>query len=359
MEGFIAGQSGRAVLAQKGRVAIVGRRALTSRARDQLAKLVRLPENFYIPTPSVEPNARHLELIRIARLCGWVGALAEHPLLTKIMACSSGNRVNNALKIQDLPILAQRASPGRTEAFARKVIWRANAILAPYGLRVSYAAVWRSLVDGSRRVGKAAIRAAGLTIAGFFDRLISWKDALIQGRGMAEFLRTIPKEYRKSMIRMGVVEATEWFRKRYNGKYLLGETTEKFGVKFAKVLDSDYIFEKGILVTYKSREYFFEGSLEYTSYRKLLAKARREWADQDYKEELLMLLEGRHPDFSALVTIKDSMAMGYCEEGTLEWAQKHGFGVVAPMAKVWATGDYRARGICKYVAWRLSSPMYL
>src|SRR5690606_24325599 len=68
------------------------------------------------------------------------------------------------------------------------------------------------------------------------------------------------------------------------------------------------------------------------------------------------LLAGTHPRMSALITPRDSYAVGNCVPGTVAWMTSHGLAgrTVAPLHEVWklaqASGEHRAKVACEQLA---------
>ena len=105
-----------------------------------------------------------------ARLYGWLRTVADgrhgafRPVVRFLQRCHRGRGHNSPTTLLDIHDLVRRwPSPHRFVRWMTRTIQRADQILAPYGVRVS----WRALaaaVSARRRVGKAA-RAAKVRAA--------------------------------------------------------------------------------------------------------------------------------------------------------------------------------------------------
>jgi hypothetical protein len=146
---------------------------------------------------------RDLMVETAAKAAGFLKAIAAAPaqfrLVRRLLSTGFGSGMRSPYTRVDVYTLSQRFSPGRLDRWLGNVVRRADKILAAYGLRVS----WRSLatvaMNGDRRIGKAAVRAAALTIEQWCQQWIGWgmfakctkpMDVLIAARGLRHLVQT-------------------------------------------------------------------------------------------------------------------------------------------------------------------------
>lgn len=112
-----------------------------------------------------EPGTAGRMVSEAARFGGFLRGIAADPLLVELVRRTTSPRGCNSLATTiSLGILAERWTPGALSRQARQVRARANEVLAPYGLRVSWRALGQTLEHGPRRTGKAAVWATAMTL---------------------------------------------------------------------------------------------------------------------------------------------------------------------------------------------------
>lgn len=123
-----------------------------------------------------------------ARFAGWLKKAAELRGLVRLIArTTSTNGMNSPYTELDIYRLFDRfSSPHSAERKLWKVLHRANQILAPYGISVSYAGLAYAMSHGDRRTGKSARRAAEATVSQYVHHRFGEQLGLIQARGLKD-----------------------------------------------------------------------------------------------------------------------------------------------------------------------------
>lgn len=111
------------------------------------------------------PGTSAAMVAEAAKFGGFLRGISGDPMLVELVRrCTSPRGCGSPATTTRLNELAKRWTPGALSRQARQVRARANEILRPYGLRVSWRALGATLERGPRRTGKAAIWAAAHTL---------------------------------------------------------------------------------------------------------------------------------------------------------------------------------------------------
>ena len=312
---------------------------------------VRLPYNLEGSAPYVEYsrywNHRNFQEVAIPvfRFYGWLKAASRFKLLIKFLQRNtSPNGMGSPCTVVDPFVVAKRhPSPGKLDCFLKSVRKRANQILKPYGLRVSWKSLAKVAEHGSTcRVGKAAIYAAGETVKEFclkpFGELSgSPRKVLIKARGLKDLLLA-PTEVARWAI--DCVEGGEFncFRDALNNNRLVRDNTDGVTLyldpKTEKVIHGVKIVV-GWSETYKYTQWLIIAggrSFHCPCYngwneRWAINEAFKSWGRQKELEKAneQLLAKLRPADRTILVYRKDSYAAGNCEAGTAVFAEENGF----------------------------------
>ena len=312
-----------------------------------------------------------------ARFCGWIRSAAKFPILVRLLEKTTSTRgVNSPSTKLDAWTLAKRQpSPGRTGRFLANVRWRANQILAGYGLRVSWESLGIVLIRGNRgNVGKAAKQAAAYTIRqfvskkgiGYFEERKNTK-VLIQSRGLKELVQKSPvirawafdrvKEGEFSCFREASPHSCRLVESNTDGvQLMLDPATGSIlcGVKAVKGWDNDGNCQW--LLTFGDRSYHI---INYgrVDRKTAVKRAVEAWKKQRQleKENREFLKELQPKDRSFLVSIEDSLRAGNCRPGTESWMRQNGLlgkSFVGIHVLIPHLGDSRVRRVLQVVAKR-------
>lgn len=102
-----------------------------------------------------------------AKFAGFLRSAPDFPVLTRaIIRTTSSRGIHSPHTTTNWVKVAQRFSPGAAERFLRAVRARASQILGELG-EPSWGALGLCLEEGPRRVGKAAVWVAAMTLTGF------------------------------------------------------------------------------------------------------------------------------------------------------------------------------------------------
>jgi hypothetical protein len=276
--------------------------------------VVMIPPTSYQDVPDPVEEA--------ARLAGFIRHAADFPTLTRLIKKTTSARgVGSPRTTMDVASVARRWTPGAAERQLRKVMARANEILSPMGLSVSWQALGWVLEAGPKPVGKAALVAASATLRGGSYGACTYKDAR---NWMADNCRTIHS-----------VEATE------DGITSFGPAEpalEKGGFRVWKQTwnaTKPSRREAGWLVTSPSNEsYHALTPRNLTRYCQTLqawvevdpARAALEEAIRAFKQRRKAESEAGLPrNVTVLVTREDSWESGNCRPGTARFAADRGW----------------------------------
>lgn len=401
-----------------------GRSALEKKAVAALKEVVKnLPYNFGLALAGWVDGvaAQNAAIEQTARICGWVQAVATRPechrtlvrMLGRLGSPRGMNSPANNLAYDDLTVIAGHYSPGAANRIAAKVVRRADQILSPYGLRVSWTSIREVLRDGGRRVGKMAHRAAeltareilqkeGLQVVGVPDGTIkilrgyTRKDcrpiysaegqtALMVLRGHADWRRLdkVHQEWcidqvasgefvslREAMSAMGRLRydntdgveavADPTCERRFSGVVVTPVwLTQEVSSRSRSWTEA----RKGYVVRAGDRTFHalraWPGDV--LDHRTAVVRAREAWTKQDaaarQEAELEQLLLGTDPRGSVLIYRRHSYAAGNCSPGTAAWISRMGLDTrreFLPLPTVWrhavASGEQRALNACRTAA---------
>lgn len=127
-----------------------------------------LPRGYYVEGREKFANCGDL-LSYAARFAGWLREVCWLRGIVKVIAANTGSGMGSPYTTVNLyKLFEQWPSPHRLERQVWKVRDRANVILAPYGLSVSWSALGQAMVV-RRQVGKAAIWAAEETVRRYLE----------------------------------------------------------------------------------------------------------------------------------------------------------------------------------------------
>ena len=291
-----------------------------------------------------------------ARLSGFIRHAADFPILARLIKRTTSVRgVGSPYTTMDVASVARRWTPGAAERQLRKVMTRANGILAPMGLRVSWQALGWVLEAGPKPVGKAALVAASATLRGGSYGACTYKDARAW---MADNCRTVDS-----------IESCE------DGIPSFGPAEpvlEKGGFRVWKqTWDATKPFrrEAGWLVTSPSNESYHSLSpRKVERYCVTLqawvevdpARAALEEAIRAFKQRRKAEHEAGLPrNVTVLVTREDSWAAGNCRPGTARFASDRGWDGRWYVPAEWLvrTGDRLAANAVKTAARKVRAMM--
>lgn len=300
-------------------------------------------------------EGKHASIVEeTARFCGWIRAAATSPVLVRVLKeNTTPNGMGSPYTRLDPWELAKRhPSPGRAGRFLVQVRRRANQILKPYGLRVSWVALGDMMLKGSiRSVGKAAKLAAAGTIKGFLNgggkrkRLPFFSatkslEILIRARGLRELIqaprpvicwaigRVNAGEF--SCFREALANSSRLTEDQTDGVSLLIDplsATSVHGIKVTKGW-AENGSQTWLLKTDGGRSYHAESWYDDDdrSRRQAIQAALSAWGKQKKleRENREFLRKLQPADRSILVYIEDSLAAGNCSAGTQSWMRAHG-----------------------------------
>ena len=308
------------------------------------------PEEIRVFSPSTDP------VEEAARLAGFIRHAADFPTLVRLIKKTTSVRgVGSPYTTMDVAALARRWTPGAAERQLRKVMVRANEILAPMGLRVSWQALGWVLEAGPKPVGKAALVAASATLRGGSYGACTYKDARAW---MVDNCRTIDS-----------IESCE------DGIESFGPAEpalEKGGFRVWKQTwnaTKPFHREAGWLVTSPSNESYhaltprkaerycatLQAWVEVDPARAALEEAIRAFKQRRKAESEAGLPRG----VTVLVTREDSWESGNCRPGTARFAADRGWDGRWYVPAEWLirTGDRLATNAVKVAARKVRAMM--
>lgn len=274
---------------------------------------------------SVEPAAARIvhtagytdPVAEAARLAGFLRAAPQFPVLRELITRTTSVRgVNSPRTTLHLFKVAERWSPGAAERQLRAVKARANEILSPAGLRVSWRALGDVLAEGPRQVGKAAVCAAAGTLQGYGAPL-----TYREGRKtLAERMRTVSSVARQD----DGIMAHEAGPSVQVGDILVTPAWWVTARPFRRT--------KGWIATSARGETFHADWVQTsvwtgTGYASIPAEeAVAMEASRAFEKREKAAEEARLPsNVTVLVTRADSRKAGNCDPGTAEFIRRHGW----------------------------------
>lgn len=272
-----------------------------------------------------------------ARLSGFLREAGNFPALTRLIIRTTSVRgIGSPRTNLNLLEVALRWSPGAAERQTRKITARANEILAPMGMKVSYKGVAAALQSGPKAVGKAALYAAAVSLSGNpsfegYKQARAWmarncrnvSSVRVEADGIVSFGPGEPE-----LTKMGyTVTHQTWEdvkpRRRVEGFLVCSPTGETYHALrgWSETLWSGYKFVTQSFATRAFREGLRAFSRRAHADREA---ARQETARQEalrVREQTMqyrmkgLALPGHRP-CSVLVTRQDSLVAGNCIPGT-------------------------------------------
>jgi hypothetical protein len=300
-------------------------------------------------------EGKHASIVEdVARFCGWLRAATTSPSLVRVI---KENTTPNGMgspytTVNPWELAKRHPSPGRAGRFLVQVRRRANQILKPYGLQVSWVALGDMMLRGSiRNVGKAAKLAAAGTIKHFlngggkrkrlpFSSATKSLEILIKARGLRELIqaprpvmcwavdRVEAGEF--SCFREALTSASRLIEDQTDGVSLIVDplsATSVHGIKVTKGW-AENGSQTWLLKTAGGQSYHAESWYDDDdrSRRQAIQAALSAWGKQKKLErenrEFLRKLQPH--DRSVLVYFEDSLSAGNCRPGTESWMSSHG-----------------------------------
>jgi hypothetical protein len=298
------------------------------------------------------------QILSHGRFGGWIRAAATLRGCRKIIEKTQSSRgINSGRTTVDLWTLVQNnPSPGGFEEKVWKVRRRANQVLKPYGISVSWASIGQVLQGGCRNIGKAARRAVEKTVQNYLsyytyeanyrpygnmDRCFFLK----AGRGLAELKshpdavqrwavgRTIAGEFES--IRDALQNANRLTQDNTDGVEMYLDSATREEIHRVEVFKGWMADQSGKFGQQKTQHLFrqvhtdrtYHLELGYMSERDGVKEAIKAWRRQAELErknkEIFSVLQPKNA--SVLVWFEDSLDSGNCESGTRAWAEANGF----------------------------------
>lgn len=333
------------------------------------------------------------------RFCGWLRKAADSRVLCRlIQRTTSVNGVNSPRTTLDLWKFAERfPSPHRAVRFIRAVRARANDILKPYGLKVSWQALAAVLQYGSRKVGKAAVQVAAATVEHYsykfyeydyrmhdyeteekvrfvvglqeegFNNKRNCLSLLMAARGLKEtaavsraiaswaYERVIAGEFtclRNALeaVPGRLVEDTT------DGVHLYLDTATSKSSH--GITTTDGWNDEGRLITFVQtdrRSYHAETQVPSMAIKQALQAWKRQRDMERQESDLLAVLQPE--DQTVLVFRQDSYAAGNCQAGTNSWLSRLGWDDRQFVPVTWLLphlGEQRVKNVLQAVVNRLT-----
>ncbi|MFA6551715.1 MAG: hypothetical protein WCV41_04280 [Patescibacteria group bacterium] len=345
----------------------------------------------YIPFPKSPYNRQYGNwdvFKETVRFCGWIKAAARMKSIIRfIQKTQSGRGMNSPYTIANLWVVAKNnPSPQRFVRRIMKVRSRANGILRPYGLRVSWNGLAHVLSGKERSVGKAAKKAAAITLklvvqsiayknGTSFDKLSPFNNqngTLITCRGLKALLNLNSKA--KIAWVLDKVNSGEFgcFRDallvvderlvpdKTDGVELLLDVKEEQNIHGISIQTGwDVEGKKQYLLKSNNRTFHVYSNNCYRDVKDAIKMAVRAWKKQrelerQNKDILKVLIP---EDRSFLIFMCDSRTAGNCVPGTNSWMQTHGFGGRSFVPAQWLVpfiSEPRVKNVLRAAADRIS-----
>lgn len=387
---------------------------------------VNLAWNFYSDLPPCSGQGHWEKVTAALRFAGWLRAVAEaeaselKEVLRLLQKTQSDRGVRSPRTTVSLgQLVGKWHSPHELEKWLRHTKWRANQILAPYGVKVAMADLYSVAEEkGNKRVGKGAFVAAARTLARYVvDRAHyglgtvgyryvnkgvwqappsvvtreSRQEIFEKARGLALAFKADRKVYlaAKALVQSGQAKdfraALQQLEKEFTVDstdgvegFVGNETSALFrGLSVQRmILFADIRRRRGSRVSGQKAEFgWFVRSSEGESFHSTLGRPRdaaRE-AIAAWRRQRAMSAEGlsglseamRHlglnPDMmSVYVKVEDSYSAGNCQPGTSSWMRQNEFNgrkfIGAPiLARFWS--DLRVRRVILQAITRVAKGM--
>ena len=311
---------------------------------------VDLPYNLSTHGPWVDRSWRNKlvegreEMVAYAaRFAGWLKKVAELPGFVRLIERTTSPRGMNSpyTELWLYSLFNRFPSPHAVERKYWKVLRRANQILEPYGLSVSYAGLAEALTGrNARRTGKAARVATEETVAQYTDYRFGERLNLIQARGLRDAVAA-PAAVRHwaanrveagefGSLREAMAHADRLVPDNSDGVELLLDLTTTVtvhGVDITVGWGEDGMPQELCRQRHTWRTY--HGSAWYDRDPRSLAKeAIRAWRQREKlaatEAKLIGFLRGEE-GFCPLVYRDDSYRSGNCQSGTEAWLRRQGW----------------------------------
>lgn len=343
------------------------------------------------PVETDLPEPTNGQIVNAAlRYAGWLKAVArteraELPEVVQLLERSqSGTGTGSPYTTVSLSRLVRKwHTPFELEKWLRHAKWRANQILAPYGVKVANADLYTVAEEpGNKRTGKGAFAAAARTLArytvdgahyglcdwhGSFRTRGSRQEIFVKARGLRQAFQADRKVYLAAKALVKADQAVD-FRaalQQLDEEFTMDTTDGVEGFVANETNTIQGLSVQAMIACEKKSASFgwFVQNSEGESFHSTLGRPRdaaRE-AVRAWRRQRAMAAEGlsgfsdamRHfgldPErMSILVCIQDSYAAGNCEWGTGNWLREQGLlrrkYMGAPqLAKFWT--DYRVRRV--------------
>ncbi len=323
---------------------------------------LKLPWNLAVHGPYVglswgkkyRLEGKHALIVEeVAMFCGWLRAAATSPVLVRVLKeNTTPNGMGSPYTRLDPWELAKRhPSPGRAGRFLVQVRRRANQILEPYGLHVSWLALGDMMLKGSiRSVGKAAKLAAAGTIKHFlngggkrkrlpFSSATKSLEILIKARGLRELIQAPRPVMCWAVDRVEAGEFSCFREALTSASRLITDQTDTVSLVVDPISATSthgVVATKGWaengaptwLLTAGQRSYHAESWYDddCRSRRQAIQAALSAWGKQKKleRENREFMRKLQPADRSILVYIEDSLSAGNCRPGTESWMRAHG-----------------------------------
>lgn len=317
-----------------------------------------------------------------ARFAGWLKAAANirelRWLISKALCARGMGSPYQQVNLWDF--VKRNRSPHKLARFIRRTRQRSNQLLRAYGIKVSGYGLLRSILDTNIPVGKAAMKAAALTINEYCRRYGIFflaegksRNVLIKARGLRDGL-----EYSAPIRSWAAnqVEAGEFscFREAISYRSRLEEDNtdgvkllidpmaamvKVHGIEVKKGWDNtgkEFFLVLGIGRSYhcavKSDYAVCRDDGFYTYYRtprEAIKVAISAWQNQKrFEQKNQALLERLFPDDrTILVYREDSYQAGNCQKGTAVFAERSGFGERSFVPAAWLRSHLDNVAVCR------------
>jgi len=299
-----------------------------------------------------------------ARFCGWLKvAGGKRGLAKALRATTTPNGMGSPYTtVNPFHILERWPSPHRAERQIWKVRKRANQILRPYGISVSWQALGQVIAYGPKRVGKAAVWASAHTVCNYLlvygvvsfpsvekngrdERLNHAKCRLVleAAQGLAD-LEKYPLAVQRwavqsigefTSIREALRHADRLVKDSTDGVELYLDPASKevlHGVSCILGWTGEIPFTGGgrmFLLRQEHTGRTFHESFWKGTTKERVRGALRAWRQQKELErldaDLISFLRGDY-GFCPLVYRQDSYRAGNCQPGTESWLNQLGWG---------------------------------
>jgi hypothetical protein len=336
-----------------------------------------LPERYHVENCEKFSNCGEL-LTYAARFAGWLKTLAWFYGSVRVIEATQGPGVGSPYTTVNLYRLFERwPSPHRLERQIWKARARANQILKPYGLSVSWSALGQAMLRHSV-VGKIALWAAEETLKvylSYYDSRFQYYQKRELGQGRFFYLQLARglvgmKDYPEAVQRWAVSKCFDGEFESLRGTLVVAsrlrlDVTD--GVKM--YLDSVEVIHgvevvAGFALTRSvfgdiGRMYLLRqvhtGRTYHTHWgaspKELVREALSAWKRQrEFEKEnagLICFLQGDR-GYSPLVYRESSYQAGNCQSGTEAWLEREGWSGMKFIPGQWLIphlGDSRVRGV--------------